>query len=61
METFDFELTQPAISEHLVRPAGLVELDSFLAEIMPSRLERLKAAAERAEQGGRYARVARRN
>ena len=44
-----------------VRAEGLQELNSFLAEILPSSLERLKAAAEREERGGRRARVARRN
>src|SRR5579884_2372917 len=44
-----------------VRAEGLQELNSFLAEILPSSLVRLKAAAEREERGGRRARVARRN
>lgn len=44
-----------------VRPEGLQELDSFLAEILPASLDRLKAAAEREERGGRRARAARRN
>jgi DNA-binding transcriptional ArsR family regulator len=44
-----------------VRPEGLAELDAFLAEILPSRLERLKEAAEREEQGGGDARAAKRN
>jgi DNA-binding transcriptional ArsR family regulator len=33
-----------------VRPEGLADLDDFLAELMPARLQRLKRAAE-AEQG----------
>jgi DNA-binding transcriptional ArsR family regulator len=44
-----------------VRPEGLRELDAFLAEIMPSSLDRLKSAAEREERGGRNARIAKRN
>jgi DNA-binding transcriptional ArsR family regulator len=77
-----FEVTQPAISQHLkvlkgvglvnerregtkrllsVRPEGLVEVNDFLAEILPAGLDRLKAAAEREERRGRNARAARRN
>jgi len=44
-----------------VRPEGLFELDAFLREILPSRLDRLKAAAEREEQTSRNARAAKRN
>jgi DNA-binding transcriptional ArsR family regulator len=44
-----------------VRVEGLQELDDFLMEILPSSLERLKAAAEREERGGRRARAAKRN
>jgi DNA-binding transcriptional ArsR family regulator len=44
-----------------VRPDGLVELNDFLAEIMPAGLDRLKAAAEREERGGQRARAAKRN
>jgi DNA-binding transcriptional ArsR family regulator len=64
-----FAVTQPAISQHVkvlkrlltLRAEGFVELNEFLAEIMPSRLEALKAAAEREERKGRGARAARRN
>ena len=44
-----------------VRPEGLLELDSFLAEVLPSSLARLKYAAEREERRGRNARAAKRN
>jgi DNA-binding transcriptional ArsR family regulator len=44
-----------------VRAEGVQELDAFLAEILPSRLERLKGAAEREQRGGRRARAAKRN
>jgi DNA-binding transcriptional ArsR family regulator len=44
-----------------VRPEGLRELDAFLAEILPSSLERLKVAAEREERTGGNARAAKRN
>jgi len=44
-----------------VRPEGLDELSDFLAEILPTSLDRLKAAAEREEQQGRNARTAKRN
>ena len=66
-----FEVTQPAISQHLrvlkqagliderrdgtrrlyrVRPEGLVDLHSFLADVLPGSLERLKHAAEEEER-----------
>jgi DNA-binding transcriptional ArsR family regulator len=44
-----------------IRPEGLVELNDFLAEILPSGLARLKAAAEREERRGRNVRAAKRN
>jgi DNA-binding transcriptional ArsR family regulator len=44
-----------------VRPQGLGELNDFLAEILPTGLDRLKAAAEREERKGRNARAAKRN
>jgi DNA-binding transcriptional ArsR family regulator len=44
-----------------VRAEGLQTLDAFLAEILPPSLERLKAAAEREERGGRRVRAAKRN
>src|SRR3954468_201780 len=44
-----------------LRPDGLIELDDFLAEILPARLDRLKAAAEREERRGRDVRAAERN
>lgn len=44
-----------------VRAEGLRDLNEFLAEIMPSSLDRLKAAAEREERRGRNARAAKRN
>jgi DNA-binding transcriptional ArsR family regulator len=77
-----FELTQPAISQHLkvlqqagvvaqrrdgarrlysVRPDGLADLQAFLADILPSRLERLKQVAEQEEERSRGARAAERN
>jgi DNA-binding transcriptional ArsR family regulator len=34
-----------------VRPEGLADLHSFLADVLPSRLESLKRAAEREERG----------
>jgi DNA-binding transcriptional ArsR family regulator len=76
-----FEVTQPAISQHLralkeaglvserrdgtrrlysVRPEGLADLNEFLAEIMPARLQRLKQVAE-AEERKSGARGASRN
>jgi len=36
-----------------VRPEGLDELHSFLADVLPSRLEALKRAAEREERESR--------
>jgi DNA-binding transcriptional ArsR family regulator len=40
-----------------VRPAGLADLHSFLAEVLPGKLELLKEAAEAEERrGGRRAR-----
>jgi len=44
-----------------LRPEGLMELNDFLAEILPAGLDRLKAAAEREERRGRGARAAKRN
>src|SRR3954467_13301025 len=44
-----------------VRPDGLIELNDFLAEILPAGLDRLKAAAEREERRGQDARAAKRN
>jgi DNA-binding transcriptional ArsR family regulator len=44
-----------------VRAEGLEELHSFLAELLPTSLERLKRAAEREERTGRNARTAKRN
>ena len=44
-----------------LRPEGLTELNEFLAEILPTRLERLKAAAEREERRGRNDRAAKQN
>jgi DNA-binding transcriptional ArsR family regulator len=76
-----FEVTQPAISQHLralkeaglvserrdgtrrlysVRPEGLADLNDFLAEILPGRLQRLKRVAE-AEERSSGARRASRN
>jgi DNA-binding transcriptional ArsR family regulator len=43
-----------------VRPEGLADLHSFLAEVLPAGLERLKRAAE-AEQRGANARGATQN
>jgi DNA-binding transcriptional ArsR family regulator len=34
-----------------VRPDGLADLHSFLADVVPARLERLKQAAEEEEKG----------
>jgi DNA-binding transcriptional ArsR family regulator len=42
-----------------VRPEGFADVHGFLAELLPSGLERLKQAAEAEERGG--ARAARRN
>jgi DNA-binding transcriptional ArsR family regulator len=35
-----------------VRPEGLADLQSFLADVMPGNLQRLKQAAEREEKSG---------
>ena len=35
-----------------VRPEGMADLHAFLAEVIPSGLERLKQAAEREERSG---------
>ena len=43
------------------RPEGLVELRSFLDGFWADHLDRLKAAAEQEERGGRGARAAGRN
>lgn len=77
----EFELTQPAISQHLrvlreaglvserrdgprrlysLRPDGLVDLQGFLAEVLPPSLERLARVVEEDERRGRGSR-ARRN
>jgi len=40
---------------------GFEDLQRFLAELLPSRLERLKELAEEEERGGRDARQAKRN
>src|SRR5207302_600149 len=39
-----------------VRGEGFQQLDAFLGEVLPSSLERLKAAAEREQRGRRRAR-----
>jgi len=44
-----------------VRAQGFEDLQRFLAELLPSRLERLKELAEEEERGGRDARQAKRN
>jgi DNA-binding transcriptional ArsR family regulator len=46
-----------------LRPEGLADLHGFLADVLPSGLERLKRAAEEEEKGtkGRNARRASRN
>jgi DNA-binding transcriptional ArsR family regulator len=44
-----------------VRAQGFEDLQKFLAELLPSRLERLKELAEEEERGGRDARQAKRN
>src|SRR5437763_13926117 len=41
-----------------VRPEGLAELHSFLAEVLPAGLERLKVAAEAEERKAKNARRA---
>src|SRR3954463_5747941 len=69
-----FEVTQPAISQHLkaltqaglidvrrdgarrlysVRSEGLADLHSFLADVLPGRLDRLKQVVEEDERGSR--------
>ena len=44
-----------------VRAQGFEDLQKFLAELLPSRLERLKELAEKEERSGRDARQAKRN
>jgi DNA-binding transcriptional ArsR family regulator len=44
-----------------VRAQGFEDLQKFLAELLPSRLERLKELAEEEERSGRDARQAKRN
>jgi DNA-binding transcriptional ArsR family regulator len=44
-----------------VRAEGLEELHNFLAELLPTSLERLKRAAEREERTDQNARTAKRN
>jgi DNA-binding transcriptional ArsR family regulator len=44
-----------------VRPEGLTDLHGFLADLLPSGLQRLKRAAEEEEGKGARARDARRN
>jgi DNA-binding transcriptional ArsR family regulator len=44
-----------------VRPEGLAELDAFLTEVLPSRLELLKQAAEEEERASGGERSASRN
>ena len=44
-----------------VRAQGFEDLQKFLAELLPSRLERLKELAEKEERSGREARQAERN
>lgn len=44
-----------------VRAEGLEDLHSFLADLLPTSLERLKQAAEQEERGERDARRAKRN
>jgi DNA-binding transcriptional ArsR family regulator len=44
-----------------VRAEGLQDLHAFLAEVLPTGLERLKQAAEQEERSGRDARRANRN
>src|SRR5882757_5249925 len=44
-----------------VRAEGLVELNDFLADVMPARLDRLKATAEREERAERNGRRAKQN
>ena len=44
-----------------VRAQGFEDLQRFLAELLPTRLERLKELAEKEERSGRDARQAKRN
>ena len=44
-----------------LRAQGFEDLQRFLAELLPSRLERLKELAEKEERSGRDARQAKRN
>ena len=44
-----------------LRAEGLEDLQTFLAEVLPSRLERLKQAAEKEERSDRDGRGAKRN
>jgi hypothetical protein len=44
-----------------VRTEGLGELHAFLAEVVPSRLQRLKAVAEKEERSKRHGRRAEQN
>jgi len=44
-----------------LRAEGLEDLQTFLAEVLPSRLERLKQAAEKEERSERDGRRAKRN
>jgi DNA-binding transcriptional ArsR family regulator len=44
-----------------VRAEGLEDLHKFLAEVLPTRMERLKRAAEQEERSERDARRAKRN
>jgi DNA-binding transcriptional ArsR family regulator len=46
---------------YTVRPEGLGDLQSFLAQVLPAGLERLKQAAEEEERRGAHARRAARN
>jgi DNA-binding transcriptional ArsR family regulator len=44
-----------------VRAEGLVELNDFLAEVLPARLDRLKEVAEKEERAERHGRGAKQN
>jgi DNA-binding transcriptional ArsR family regulator len=44
-----------------VRAEGLVELNDFLAEVLPARLDRLKEVAEKEERAERNGRGAKQN
>ena len=44
-----------------VRAEGLVELNDFLAEVLPARLDRLKEVAEKEERAERNGRRAKQN